>query len=373
MKQASICISPLDWGLGHATRCIPIIDAFKSLGYKIYIASDGNQEAILKQAFPDAHLLSLKGYGVRYTKNKNLLFFSLVLQVPKILVAIAREYFWLKRAHRLHQFDLIVADNRFGFFHKKLPSVFITHQLNLQTPFRWTSNLYQLLLSTWLGKFTACWVPDIIGDHNLSGVLVHPKYKPSIPIWYMGCMSRLQHKLVNENYNTPNVPEAQNKTEIEFLAIVSGPEPQRTLLENQIWDAGNALGLPFVMVAGLPTQQLYNKITAAGELYHHLDASHLVKQIQRAKYIICRGGYTSLMELTPFHKKLILIPTPGQTEQEYLAKYWAENNWAICFDQSKFNLEIAIKQASTHDFNWPDYAQFSTDALASALKNLEKL
>lgn len=348
MKQASVCISPLDWGLGHATRCIPIIESFQSLGYTVFIASDGLQSAILKQAFPNAQFLPLKGYGVRYTKNKNLLFFALLLQVPKIFFSVIREYFWLKHANKKYQFDLIVSDNRFGFFHKTVPSVFITHQLNLQTPFNWTSNLYQVLLSKWLNKFKACWVPDIAGDNNLSGVLAHPKHSPSIPIWYMGCMSRLHDALEKET----------NQNEIEFLAIVSGPEPQRTILENTIWEAGNELGLPFVMVAGLPTQKLYNKITTVGELYHHLDAAQLAKQIARAKYIICRGGYTSLMELTPFHKKLILIPTPGQTEQEYLAKYWSQNNWAIHFDQSNFNLKDALSQANAKHYEWPDYKPF---------------
>ena len=360
MNQRKVCISPLDWGLGHATRCIPVVLSFQELGYKVYIATDGPQEAILKEALPNVYFLKLKGYQVHYTKFKSLLFFSLMLQLPKIIARIVHEYFWLKNIQEQYNFDLIVSDNRFGFFHKTVPSVFITHQLNLQTPFNWTSNLYQVLLSKWLNKFKACWVPDIAGDNNLSGVLAHPKHSPSIPIWYMGCMSRLHDALEKET----------NQNEIEFLAIVSGPEPQRTILENTIWNAGNKLGLPFVMVAGLPTQNLYNKITAVGELYHHLNAAQLAKQIQRAKYIICRGGYTSLMELTPFHKKLILIPTPAQTEQIYLAKYWSDQNWALSFDQSTFNLTKALQQAASIEYAWPQYNVFSTSALAANLNAL---
>jgi hypothetical protein len=362
MKQRAVCISPLDWGLGHATRCIPIALSFQELGYKVYIATDGYQEAILKEALPNAHFLKLKGYGIRYTKLKSLLFFSLLWQVPKMIARITSEYFWLKKIQQQYNFDLIVSDNRFGFFHKNVNSVFITHQLNLQTPFTWTSSLYQIILSKWLQNFKACWIPDTEEASNLSGVLIRPKHKPRIAIWYMGYLSRL--------HNKETISNESNENEIEFLGIVSGPEPQRTLFENQIWNAGNEAGISFVMIAGLPNQKLYNKITPSGALYHHLAGKELTAQIQRAKYIICRGGYTSLMELFPFHKKLILVPTPGQTEQMYLAKYWSDQKWAISFDQSTFDLTKALQQAASTDYAWPHCNEFSTSALAATLNAL---
>jgi UDP:flavonoid glycosyltransferase YjiC (YdhE family) len=155
MKQPRVCISPLDWGLGHATRCIPLIKAFQSLGYKVFIASDGNQAILLKQAFPEVEFLSIRGYQVHYTKNKQFLFFALLLQLPKIIYCVVHEQRWLKEIQRQYEFDLIVSDNRFGFFHKKIPSVFITHQLNLQTPFKWSSALYQRILYNWLKNLIA--------------------------------------------------------------------------------------------------------------------------------------------------------------------------------------------------------------------------
>ena len=362
MKQRTVCISPLDWGLGHATRCIPIALSFQELGYQVYIATDGPQEAILKEALPNATILKLKGYRIHYTKQKSFLFFSLLMQVPKIIARITGEYFWLKKTQKKYNFNLIVSDNRFGFFHKKVPSVFITHQLNLQTPFRWTSSLYQILLSNWLQHFKACWIPDTEAILNLSGLLTRPKHKPRIGIWYMGYLSRL--------YNKESLTNEPGENEIEFLGIVSGPEPQRTLFENDIWKTGNEAGVPFVMIAGLPNEKLYNKITPTGALYHHLNGKELAAQIQRAKYIICRGGYTSLMELIPFQKKLILVPTPGQTEQMYLAKYWSDQNWATSFDQSTFNLAEALKQAANKHYAWPRCNEFSTNALAATLNAL---
>ena len=318
MKQKAVCISPIDWGLGHATRCISLIRALASLDYKIYIASEGKHEAILKEALPDATFLSLRGYRVRYSKQRALLIPTLLWQLPKIIYSIVYEYFWLKNIAKKYEFDLIISDNRFGFFHQKIKSVFITHQLALQTPFAWSTKLIQKITYRFLKKYTACWVADMQPPNNLSGVLANPSMHPSIPLWYMNCLSRL----INESTAEPvehATPAKNNLTPIQFLGIVSGPEPQRTLLENILWQQGNDLEYAFVIAAGLPNQKLYNKITSHGYLYHHLNGAALKHQIEQAEYIICRGGYTTLMELIPFHKKLIFIPTPGQTEQEYLA------------------------------------------------------
>jgi uncharacterized protein (TIGR00661 family) len=364
MKQKAVCISPLDWGLGHATRCISLIRSFESLDYKIYIASESKQEVILREAFPTATFLHLKGYRIWYTKNNALFILGIMIQIPKIVAAIFNEYFWLKRTAKKYQFDLIVSDNRFGFFHKKIKSVFITHQLELQTPYDWSTRLNQAITYSIINKYTACWIADMKPPHNLSGDLANPKKLPNTPIWYMNCLSRLQEvaslNLVNEN----------NQEATCFLGIVSGPEPQRTLLENILWEQGNALGERFVVLAGLPDKQSYHKKTTKGLLYHHLNGAALKKEIKKAEYIICRGGYTTLMELIPFQKKLIFIPTPGQTEQAYLGKYWQSKKWAICFSQAEFDLKIAIEQARQFEYQTPPFTAFSTADLVNELKRL---
>jgi len=360
--QKKVCISPLDWGLGHATRCIPLIEAFKALDYKIYIATSGPQEVILKQAIPYAHFLPLPGYQIRYTKNKYLLFFALLWQLPKMIYHIWQEHQWLKKAQQVYQFDILISDNRFGFFHKQIASVFITHQLYLQTPFVWTSRLYQKILYRWLKNFSSCWIPDTQAAPGLSGTLAHPNKMPSTPFWYMGVLSRWN--------GVDNIKEENAENEITFLAIVSGPEPQRTLFEKQIWEQGNALGKKFVLVAGLPSQSLYKKVSDCGVCYHHLDSQALAKQITSAKYIIGRGGYTSLMELIGFQKKLILVPTPGQTEQTYLAAHWCKQHWAVSCEADAFQLGAAIEMAKKTALQIPAFTAFSTEALAANLKTL---
>ena len=363
MEQKSVCIAPLDWGLGHATRCITLIRALESLQYKIYIATEGKHEAILKEAFPTATFLKLRGYRIWYTKQRALLIPGIIIQIPKIISAVFGEYKWLKKTANKYPFDLVISDNRFGFFHRKIKSVFITHQLELQTPFSWSTRLNQLITYGILKNYAACWVADMQPPHNLSGVLANPKYKPSIPIWYMNCLSRL-------HVDQPTSEEQEKLETNEFLGIVSGPEPQRTLLENIFWEQGNDIGAPFVVVAGLPDNKDYNKKSKTGNLYPHLNGKSLAEEIKQAKYIICRGGYTTLMELIPFNKKLILVPTPGQTEQEYLAQYWQDKNWAITFSQNEFNLKTAIEKASQFSYQTPPFIEFSADALALELKRL---
>jgi UDP-N-acetylglucosamine:LPS N-acetylglucosamine transferase len=279
----------------------------------------------------------------------------------------------LKKAHAQYQFDMIVSDNRFGFYHKQVPSVFITHQLNLQMHFAWATRLFQKIQYAWLKKYTACWIPDIEGTNNLSGILANPKYKPSIPLWYMGCLSRLIDTPIDKTSDNSSAVHSATNNKNVFLGIVSGPEPQRTVLENLLWKAGNKLNIPFVVIAGTPSKEQPNKIIAENKnatLYAHLAAPDLVKEIKRADYIICRGGYTTLMELIPFDKKLIFIPTPGQTEQMYLGKLWEEKNWALCYAQENFKLNFALEEAKSFHFKQAPFKAFSIEALEAAIKKL---
>lgn len=366
MKQASICISPIDWGLGHATRCITLIKAFEKLGYQVYIATEGYHEAILKEAAPQATFLQLRGYRIQYAKWGFILPLILLIQLPQIIYSILYEHWWLKKKQKEFQFDIIISDNRFGFYHKSVPSVFITHQLNLQMHFEILTRLFQKLQYAWLKKFKACWIPDIESENNLSGILANPLNKPSIPLWYMGCLSRLIENDIAQNTSSDN-------KEIVFLGIVSGPEPQRSLLENLLWNAGNTLNIPFVVIAGTPSNKEPNKIIKKNKnaiVYAHLKAEDLVKEINRAQFIICRGGYTTLMELIPFQKKLIFIPTPGQTEQMYLGKLWQEKNWAMCYSQENFNLKLALHEASSFEFKNAPFKACTLASIEDALKKL---
>jgi hypothetical protein len=363
MQQKKVLIAPLDWGLGHATRCIPVITALIELGYHVTIATDGPHAIILREAFPNLTFLKLKGYGIRYSKNAAGFALKMLVQVPRILYNIFKEFWWLHTTNRNQHFDLIISDNRLGFFHHKIPSVFITHQLNLQTPFSWSTNLLQWMQYTWFKLFyTMVWVPDMQGAQSLSGILGNPSLKPSLPVWYMNCLSRLK------DYASHSVHEQQPAD--VFLGIVSGPEPQRSIFQEILWLEGNQLHQPFKLIAGTAGQHNNQAVSEYGSIVPHLGGPALVKAIENAKYIISRGGYTSLMELIPLNKPLILVPTPGQTEQIYLAKRWQEKGWAITYDQTEFHLETALKAAANFNYQPIPFIPFTKEALEATLKQV---
>jgi UDP-N-acetylglucosamine transferase subunit ALG13 len=363
MQQKKVLIAPLDWGLGHATRCIPVIAGFIELGYHVTIATEGAHEIILREAFPELSFLKLKGYHIRYSKKAKGFALKMFVQIPRILYNILSEFWWLHKTNRHQQFDLIVSDNRLGFFNFKTPSVFITHQLNLQTPYAWSTRLLQWMQYSWFKLFYAMvWVPDMEGDQNLSGILGNPKLKPSVPVWYMNCLSRLKA------YAT--VPLEGHQPAHLFLGIISGPEPQRSIFQNILWLEGNQLQQPFKLIAGTADQHNNHAVSEFGSILPHLGGPDLVKAIENAKFIISRGGYTSLMELIPLNKPLILVPTPGQTEQEYLAKRWQEKGWAIAYDQTEFHLEIALEAATNFNYQPIPFKSFTKEALEATLKQV---
>jgi UDP-N-acetylglucosamine transferase subunit ALG13 len=367
MQQKSVLIAPLDWGLGHATRCIPIIAALQELGYRVTIATEGPHEIILREAFPGLPFLALKGYGIRYSKSANGFAIKMLIQVPRILYNICREFLWCRKTIRQQQFDLIISDNRLGFFHLKTPSIFITHQLNLQTPFNWTTRLLQWMQYTWFRLFyTMVWVPDMEGDQNLSGILGNPTKMPSTPVWYMNVLSRLKDFVSIQKTNQ----EVDQTSPLLFLAIVSGPEPQRSIFQDLLWQEGNQTNQPFQIIAGTANQPNNQAVSNSGSIVPHLSGPELAKAIEKATYIISRGGYTSLMELIPFGKKLILVPTPGQTEQEYLAKRWQEKGWAIAYSQTEFNLATALRKAADFSFQPIPFKSFTKEALKETLKQV---
>jgi UDP-N-acetylglucosamine transferase subunit ALG13 len=178
----------------------------------------------------------------------------------------------------------------------------------------------------------------------------------------MNCLSRLKA------YASSQTNEQQPAH--LFLGIVSGPEPQRSIFQDTLWVEGNRLKQPFKLIAGTAGQPNNQAVSEFGSILPHLDGPEMVKAIENAKYIISRGGYTSLMELIPLNKPLILVPTPGQTEQEYLAKRWQEKGWAICYEQSAFHLETALKEAANFKYQTVPFKSFTKEALEATLKQV---
>lgn len=340
-KNPVVLLAPLDWGLGHATRCIPLIYYMKSIDFEIIIAGEGAQVAVLREEFPDLKCVDLKGYRLQYGSSGWKTFFNILLQIPKILIAIKREKNWLSAFLRQNKVDFIISDNRYGFYHPRVPSIFITHQLQIKGPGgRRTERVLRALHYHYIEKFTECWVPDYEGAHNLAGQLAHPAKLPRIPVKYLGALSRFSKEVdIATVAGSTQLPKAAAP---ELLIILSGPEPQRTLLENILLRELKDFTGRAVMLRGLPGSKEkpadFNQIT----LYNHLPRGALHQLIKESGIILSRSGYSTIMDLLPLGKKCIFIPTPGQTEQQYLAEYLAGKSYCVFFHQVGLSLEKAL-------------------------------
>lgn len=337
-----VLVAPLDWGLGHATRCIPIVHQLMAVGCRVVLAGEEKVAALLQQEFPQLPFLSLTGYRVQYAAGKWGLATKIVAQIPKLIAAIKEEQAWLQRVVAEEKIDAVISDNRYGLAHPQIPSVFITHQLLIKAPIAAAENLLQEINYKYINKFSTCWVPDNAGTDNLAGALSHPRKMPDIPVTYIGSLSRFTRS-----------DEQQNK---QLVLLLSGPEPQRTMLEEKLLEDLEEYTEPVVLVRGLPQGGSAVFVKGNVTVYPHLPSAHLQEVCTHASFIIARCGYSTVMDLARLGKKSILIPTPGQTEQEYLAKYLMQKQFALCVEQKKFRLKPLLELAGSFRYNVPQPA-----------------
>jgi len=329
-----ILITPLDWGLGHATRCIPVIRYFMEQGCMVTIAASGATALLLKENFPGIPQLQLPGYGITYSRSGRSFAPKIIAQIPKILRAIRRERQWLREMQAVHRFDLVVSDNRYGLKIDGLPSVIMTHQLQIMTGFGPTADyLMRKMHYSLLEKFDACWVVDEPENSGLAGALSHPRKLPANP-QYMGLLSQL-------------VPDGKLPLQTgPLLVLLSGPEPMRGILENKI--LGQIRGLEdhrFHIVAGNPSGAVPAHLPSHVTYATHANARELATALATTPLVICRSGYSTLMDLAMLGKKALLIPTPGQSEQEYLARHLKAQGTAFSIRQAEMDLKKDIAEA----------------------------
>lgn len=333
-----LLLAPLDWGLGHATRCVPVIKELLSIGSEVWLAGEGAQEKLLREEFPSLPFLPLKGYRVKYGNTG--LTSRLVLQIPSILQSIKSENNWLKEQVSKYQFDGVISDNRYGLHHENIFSVFITHQLCIKSSLgKWSEKILQQWNYKFINRFHECWVPDEEGQNNLAGELSHPLKFPAIPVKYIGGLSRFKKK---------DVAEIKD----HLLITLSGPEPQRTILENRIIDEVVNYNGTATIARGLPAERNIIPSTNTIHFHNHLSSEELNNEAMKAALIIGRSGYSNVMDIAALQKKSILIPTPGQTEQKYLADHLMKKRFAFCINQNEFSLLKNIEEAGRFDYRF---------------------
>ncbi len=324
---ARILVAPLDWGLGHAARCVPIVQALMQQGAVPVIAADRGPLALLQKEFPELEHVRLPGTPVHYSSgNKQLL--TLALQFPRMLRSIEEEHRATETLVAVSRIDAIISDQRFGVRCDRIPSVLITHQLFPRVPlFR---SQFQSLNRRCIEKFDACWVMDAADPPGLAGSLSHGADPPK-NVRYIGIHSRFGKTSLNvEKHFT-------------VVAVLSGPEPQRTLFEKKVTEQLRRIDGEHLVVQGLMNggDKRHGRVTTVPSL----PAVQLEEAMRSAKLVVARSGYTTLMDLAVIDARAVLIPTPGQPEQEYLAGIHADTGRYLVRTQQTMDLTEAMALA----------------------------
>lgn len=349
-----VLITPLDWGLGHATRCIPIIRELLNRSCVVFVGGSGGSLELLRKEFPALKFFELPAYHPTYDR-KGRMVQTMLTQLPKFVRTISDEHRALERIVDGEKIDYVISDNRYGCWSEKVPSVLITHQSNVLMPkrFGWLAPIVRAFVHRLMRRFSLCWIPDIEGSQNLTGDMVWKK--TNLPSRYLGHLSRL-------------APTGNIEKKYDLLCVLSGPEPQRTILEEILVHQIDSYSGSTLIVRGLPLENGHAPLLTSAEVKNFLTSQELQVAIESAALVLSRSGFSSVMDLSRMGSRAIFIPTPGQTEQEYLAAQLKRKGIAFSVEQAKFDLKQAIAEARRFKGFTPD--RTSHVGLASALDEL---
>ncbi len=328
-----ILVCPLDWGLGHATRCIPVIHELQKQGAEVVIAADKRPLELLKQEFPQLQFIVFPGYEIAYPENGSMIM-KMAFSIPKILKKISEEKKFLKEIVRKGKIDGVISDNRYGLGITEVPTVLMLHQLMIKSPFG-ESMLHKITMN-YVKQFSFCWVPDFPGENNLSGDLAH-KYALPKNARFVGALSRFSSFSKNE----------KTEKKYDLLVIISGPEPQRTVFEKMTLQQVSKLEKKTLVVLGKPENTAKTQTFGNAEIISHLNAQELFATISASELVLTRPGYSTIMDLAVMKKKAIFVPTPGQTEQEYLGRMYNNKKMHLCVKQTELKIENAIADVNS--------------------------
>lgn len=338
-KNYNILICPLEWGLGHAGRMIPLAGKLQQRQNNIFIGAGIEHQSLFRNELPGLTFIDFQGFKPGYSRFLPQ-YIALLLKTPVLFYHIIAEHFRLKRIIREHKIDIVISDNRFGLWNRKIKSVYVTHQLLIPLPeklryFEWIGILFQRFF---IRKYSLCFIPDLPGELNVSGRLTHNVKLPE-NARFIGILSRFAN----------SVSSHEKKTGFSHnTLILSGPEPQRGIFRQKIVEILKHQEPPTIVLEGKPGSP--TDVSMKGNIisYSHLPSDEMQKIISESKYIAARSGYTSIMELISLNCSALLVPTPGQTEQEYLARYLSAKGWFVTVSQNniKTGLPFPAKKAS---------------------------
>ncbi|HEY8513210.1 MAG TPA: glycosyltransferase [Cyclobacteriaceae bacterium] len=327
-----VMVATLDWGLGHATRCIPIIRELLDKKCEVVIAGSGPSLELLRTEFPDLPFAELPGYAVRYSSTASQVM-TIAAQLPRLARVIRSERKATEKIVAHHGVSIVISDNRYGCYASATINVFMGHQVNLIMPSgtRRLSSIVNRLHAGMTAKFDYWWVPDFQGTESLAGAL---SASGNSRLRYIGPLSRFE-----------GIEETTKEYDLAFL--LSGPEPQRTLLEQWVLKVAPTTAMKIALVRG--TSMGMDRVTTPNlSTFNLLGSDDVGRIIAASEVVVARSGYSTIMDLFHAGGKAVFVPTPGQTEQEYLACRMAELGYAGYVEQSKIDLASIVETANAY-------------------------
>jgi UDP-N-acetylglucosamine transferase subunit ALG13 len=355
----NILICPLEWGLGHAGRMIPLAKKLIDLGHNVIIGTGSAHTEFFRKELPGVNCTCFPGFSIRYSSWLPQ-YLIILLNAPAFFFSIIKEHRQLKKIISSLAIDIVISDSRPGLWNNSVKTVFVTHMIKVPLP-DWASFAERTgIFSTKrvIRKFNFCFIPDLESGNNLSGKLSHDLQLPG-NARFIGILSR---------FRQPGSGDDSGDHSCFCTVILSGPEPQRSILKDKLTVLLKLKGEQSVILEGKPGT-IPEKLTEGNITYiSHLPATEMRELILGSRFIVSRSGYTTLMELASLGKRALIIPTPGQTEQEYLARYLSEKGWFDTLSQSE--LEGDIFNNESRSVIPDDLGHRSERLLESALREL---
>ena len=330
-----ILVAPLDWGMGHAARTIPLIHALRSYGNcQVLLGVSGHSGELLKAEFPSLEAVDLPALSMKYSAGRSQVL-RIFFQIPRMILSVIREHYRLKKLVRVRQISAVISDNRYGLYCRKVPSILILHQLQFRFPpgVNFLSGIFSTIQAIWIKRFNQVWIPDLPGANSAAGVLSDPPAGLH-HTYHIGLLSRFFYGKTGGHPVDDPYP---------LVALLSGPEPQRTQLEQLVEGELKQTGQRALLIRGVIGDGVMRSRGGVTRVSHML-SGELHRHLQSAGVVVCRSGYSSVMDLIALGKRAVLIPTPGQPEQEYLAAYLGQKGWFYSQHQHMFNLHEALQK-----------------------------
>jgi uncharacterized protein (TIGR00661 family) len=358
-QKKNILICPLEWGLGHAGRMVPVARRLKELDHNIFFGSGEELLSFFRKEVPGATYICFPGFRIRYSTILPQ-YILILFYVPAMLYHIFSEHKRLKKLISDYSIDIVISDSRIGLWNDGIKSVFVTHQLRIRfpEPFRMLEFFGENIMRSVISKYSLCFVPDLDGELNVSGELSHG-IRLTRNVRYIGILSRFEG-------SSSGITSYSGKS----LVVLSGPEPQRSKLKQKLTDIFLHNEKPVVILEGKPAENEKSSSLKNIEYINHPSGDGAFKLLKESELIITRAGYTTIMELISLGRSALLIPTFGQTEQEYLAEYLSQKGWFSSVSQKDLNHNLDL--SSVNKKMPPMITERSRRLLDSALNEMLK-